>query len=412
MDSIGILDARARMAVLVGVVALSGACAKHDATSPILDVAVSISAGGQSAVEVHQTLQLTPTIRDSSGAAMTGQSVSWSSSDTTIASVSSSGVVTGRKPGAVTITATCDARQSTLQLTVVPSVANVVVGFESNGSSLAVGGSTQVIVEVSDSSGNSIIGLPIVWSSSNAAQATVAASATDDRVAALSAAASPGTVSVSATVGGVTGSTIVSIVPLSAVDSIKVAPATVTYVASSSGFGAGTQLSVTSADAMGNLILGVPVNWSISNPAAASISASGLLTPNAAVVSASMATATVTATVGALSKTVAVVVCPEVASITVSTTTVSLQVGQSVTVAATALDAHGNPELAPLARQFANPTGMVVTPQTAGLDAVLLTGIAPGTSSLNFLDTVSGTKSQTIAISVTAASPSSPDLRK
>jgi hypothetical protein len=400
MDSIKIVDARA--AILVGVVALSAACAKHDATSPLLDVSLSISAGGQSAVVVHQALQLTPVVRDSNGAALTGQSVSWSSSDTTIASVSASGVVTGRGLGAVIVTATCDAAQSAIQLTVVLPVADVTVDFESIGSSLAVGGSTQMGVGVSDSNGNSIFGLPVVWSSSNTSLATITAASADGRVGALSAAASPGTVTISATVGGVTGSTLVTIVQLSAVASISVKPKTVTFVANSLGFSAGTQLSVIALDATGRSVLGIPVTWSISNPGAAGISSSGLLTPNTAVLAGSMATATVIGMVGTASDSVSVVVCPEITSITASTTSIALQVGQSVTVAATALDARGNLDLAPLNVQLVSPGGPVVSLQRVGVDSVLLTGTAAGTSALDFFDPVSGTKSQTISISVTA----------
>jgi uncharacterized protein YjdB len=50
-------------------------------------------------------MQLAATARDANGNAVQHQSFSWSSSNTNIATVSASGVVTGRRSGDVTITA-------------------------------------------------------------------------------------------------------------------------------------------------------------------------------------------------------------------------------------------------------------------------------------------------------------------
>jgi uncharacterized protein YjdB len=56
-------------------------------------------------VNVRSTLQLTATAKDKQGNTIANQTFLWSSSNTTIATVSSSGVVTGKKTGNVTITA-------------------------------------------------------------------------------------------------------------------------------------------------------------------------------------------------------------------------------------------------------------------------------------------------------------------
>jgi trimeric autotransporter adhesin len=388
-----------RARVLAGIVALSTACAGHEMTAPALAASLSISSAGQTVFEVLQTLQLTATVRDTSGALLTGQSVAWTSSDTTIASVSPSGLAKGKKPGTVIITATCDGRQAPITLTVAPPVAGVLVGLSPPGD-LAVGGSMFVFATAVAANGDTISGLPVSWSSSNSSLATVAPY---DVFLAVVSGAAAGNVSIAATVDGVTGSTNVIVVPLSAVASIVVHPATVTYVAGPMGFGASTQLSLTATDAGGNLVLGVPVTWSISNDTAATLSATGLLTPNPAVFYSSMVTATVTATVAGLSKSVPVVVCPEVASIEVSTTAISLVVGQAVVLAATALDAHGNLERAPLTSETVFPNGMTVSEQRTGFDSLLVTGKVPGTATLIFRDATSGVQSQTIAISVSAS---------
>jgi alpha-amylase len=56
-------------------------------------------------LKVGTTMQLTATALDSKGNAVPNQSFIWSSSNSTIATVSSSGLVTGKKSGNVTIKA-------------------------------------------------------------------------------------------------------------------------------------------------------------------------------------------------------------------------------------------------------------------------------------------------------------------
>jgi hypothetical protein len=113
-----------------------------------------------------------------------------------------------------------------------------------------------------------------------------------------------------------------------------------------------------------------------------------------------MATATVTATAVGLSASVPVFVCPPVASIAMSTTSISLSVGQSITLVATALDAHGNPERVPFTHVIFNPDGQVVTVQPTAFNTWLVTGVAPGTATL----VVGGTASVAITVGATESS--------
>jgi len=71
-------------------------------------------------VIVGATLQLTATTKDASGNVLTGRSVTWSSSSTSVAAVSSTGLVTGAAPGAATITATSEGKSATAQISVTP----------------------------------------------------------------------------------------------------------------------------------------------------------------------------------------------------------------------------------------------------------------------------------------------------
>jgi len=56
-------------------------------------------------LEEGSTMQLTATAKDNQGNSVPGQNFVWSSSNTDKATVSASGVVTGKRPGSVTITA-------------------------------------------------------------------------------------------------------------------------------------------------------------------------------------------------------------------------------------------------------------------------------------------------------------------
>jgi uncharacterized protein YjdB len=55
------------------------------------------------------TVQLTAVTKDAQGTVLTGRTISWSSSASTVATVSTSGLVTSVASGSATITATSDA---------------------------------------------------------------------------------------------------------------------------------------------------------------------------------------------------------------------------------------------------------------------------------------------------------------
>jgi len=67
---------------------------------------VSVSPPSVTLTELGSTQQFTATVRDQSGASMTGQMVSWSSADGSIASVTSSGLATATGKGSTGVTAT------------------------------------------------------------------------------------------------------------------------------------------------------------------------------------------------------------------------------------------------------------------------------------------------------------------
>ncbi len=89
----------------LGVLALAAFAPACDSGTSGPTVDTVIIEAEDSEVTVGGTLQLQATAYDDDGDVITGQSVEWSSSNNSIATVSSTGLLTGVSPGAVNITA-------------------------------------------------------------------------------------------------------------------------------------------------------------------------------------------------------------------------------------------------------------------------------------------------------------------
>jgi uncharacterized protein YjdB len=122
-------------AVSVGTATITATSEAQTATLPI-NVVLTIPVATITLNATSQTLgqggtfQLTPTLRDAGGTALTGRTVTYSTSSSTIATVSTAGLVTIVGPGTATITATSEGRTATATFT------NVLA----NGASLVLSG--------------------------------------------------------------------------------------------------------------------------------------------------------------------------------------------------------------------------------------------------------------------------------
>ena len=84
-------------------------------TAPVASVTVSPASAS---VAVGQTLQLTATLKDASGVPLSGRVITWASSNTGVATVSGSGLVSGLVVSTATITATSEGQSGTAAITV------------------------------------------------------------------------------------------------------------------------------------------------------------------------------------------------------------------------------------------------------------------------------------------------------
>ena len=146
---------------------------------------------------VAAATQLTAIARDSSGTVVPGASITWSSSNTAIAVVSSTGQVTGVAAGIATITADAGLASDAASLTVQSAGPGTVI-VSPGGAAAAVGSVTQLTAVALDSSSTPIPDAVFTWTSSNTSIATV-------RVGGFVTGVSLGSASITATHTGISG---------------------------------------------------------------------------------------------------------------------------------------------------------------------------------------------------------------
>lgn len=122
-------------------------------------------------LKTGQTGQLFATAKDASGATINGKVASWSSDNDAVATVGSSGLVTGVTAGSANITATIDGKTASALVTVTVGVAQVQLS-QSSGS-LAVDGTLQLSATTVDAQGHTLSGRTVTWSSSAGTVASV-----------------------------------------------------------------------------------------------------------------------------------------------------------------------------------------------------------------------------------------------
>ncbi len=109
-----------RMRYALALLALVSACGGDRPTSPVPVASVSLNLQASS-LPVGQTLSLSAVLKDANGNALTGRTVTWSSSATNVASVTGAGVVTALAAGLSTITATTGGKSASATITVTAS---------------------------------------------------------------------------------------------------------------------------------------------------------------------------------------------------------------------------------------------------------------------------------------------------
>lgn len=347
-----------------------GKSAASQVTVPTPVASVILSQTTATLAELR-TVQPVVTLRDATNTVLLGRVVTWTSSDPSVADVTSLGLVTARRAGSAVITAASEGRSATLAVTVILApVATITVSPSS--ATVPRNQAQQLTATVRDSSGNALPGRTVVWTSSASAVAIVSATG-------LVSAVSPGAATITATSGGVSATASITVpVPVA---SVTVSPSTLSLSA-----GQSQQFTATPRDAAGTALSGRVVVWTSSASTVASVSSTGFVTAMTG------GTATITATVEGVSATSAVTVPVAVASVTMSVATQRMTPGQQTTLVATTKDNAGFTLVGrTIAWSTSNPAVAAVT------QAGLVTGVALGAATIT---ATSEGKSATTAVSV------------
>ncbi len=142
-----VLQRPVRLLALLAVVTAFAACDRHSSTAPGVGAVTSIILSPSSlTLAIGDTLRVAAVVYDKSSNIITADTVQWSSSDSSVATVSDSGTVRALVAGTATITAKVDSISATAAVTVtlpstkpLTSVTAVVAGF-SHSCALLTGG--------------------------------------------------------------------------------------------------------------------------------------------------------------------------------------------------------------------------------------------------------------------------------
>jgi len=230
--------------IIAGSEGQSGSATVTITVPPVASVAVSLAS---SSIVAGTTTQATATTRDASGVIVTGRLVSWSSDNTAVATVSSTGsntaVVTAVGSGTANITGTSEGRTGSAQVTVVATaVASVTVSLAA--STIGIGRTTQATATTKDASGSVVTGRAVAWTSDNPAVATVSAVGVVTGVA-------TGSANITATSEGQSGSTAVTVAPQlgfgSSTEKIRIVDVGGTFTPTLTGSSTGTTTFISRA---------------------------------------------------------------------------------------------------------------------------------------------------------------------
>ncbi|MEO6210820.1 MAG: Ig-like domain-containing protein, partial [Gemmatimonadaceae bacterium] len=324
------------------------------------------------AIKVGETFHLQADALDASGNVLPDRTVTWTSTNTDVARVDNTGLVTGAGAGATTITATSEGKSGTAGIAVAAAVAASITVVPTSVT-ITTGQTSQLTATVTDANGAVISGAPVTWTVDHSNIALVSSTG-------LVTGQAQGSAIVTATSGAAHVNVPIT-VTLPPANAVIVSPSTVALLVSQT-----QQLTATITDAGGNTIPGT-VTWSSNNTGVASVNANGVVTANAP------GTATITGTSGSVSGvsnvTVSlvpvrrVVVIPDALAFTVADPATQLTVTLLDSIGGT-LSQTGRPVT------FASNNTSVATVSGTGL----VTPVGPGTAVITVTQTGSGLTAQ------------------
>jgi len=354
--------------------AVVGVACGSDALDPAHGAVATVEIAPPNAtVAIGATVSLTASALDASGTVLTGRKVVWAVANSNLATVSPTGVVTGRRVGTVPVAASVEGKSAVAQIEVLP-VPVVAVRVSPSSRDLTVGQTAQLEAEPVDAQGNALSGRSVAWRSSRPNVATVSATGA---ITALS----PGNTIVTATVEGKSGVGAITVAAVP-VASVAVSPTSATLI-----IGQTVQLGAQPRDASGRSLAGRTVTWSTNRSDIATVTSTGI------VAAVSSGTATITASSDGRTGTATMVVQPpSVTRLGVTPATASVEEGGALRLSATAYDSRGKVIPGTQVRWTSSDTRIAVVDNTGRV-----LGVRRGSATIT---ATSGGKSATASVRV------------
>lgn len=266
VDGSGLVTARANGRATI-VATADGKSASADATVQQVATSVTVSPTIAGMTFLGDTRTFTATALDARGNAIAAGLIAWSSSDPTIATVTSGGVATGRGRGTVTITAAVGTKTGSATLLVAQVPADVALAADRT--TMRQGTTQQLRGTVVDAGGSPIPGSAVTYTTSDASVVSVSTGG-------IATAVGPGRATITGSAGNARATVTITVVPPNGATSLSVSPPTVEKLPN------GTQQFTVTTGGSG------PFSWTVNgvaggNATFGTITSDGLYTAPAAV---------------------------------------------------------------------------------------------------------------------------------
>lgn len=356
------------------------------ATGLTAQASVKVSAPVDKVVAAPESVQVfrgaTSTVKaqllDATGHVIDDRAATWTSSDPSIASVSSTGAVTGVKIGKTTVTATAEGKTATVPVTVVSPVGGVQLAPTSVQFS-SLSDNSALAVKIVPATGANVDGLSLTFTTSDSRVVTV------DSKGVLTAIGN-GSAKVTGEIDGFSAS--VDVVVLQAAAVLSTTPKAMSV----SAVGQAATFTVAVVDARGNPIVSPVVAWSSSNESIATVTGTGA---TGTVTAKQSGTVTISATSNGKTDAVTFTVAPVVSMLLLEADNTQINVGQTASLSAKWADANGN------AISDATATFSTTTPNIASVSGSIVTGLSGGVARI-----VATSGARTAALDITVVNPS------
>jgi uncharacterized protein YjdB len=375
------------LALPIALISVAGCGSPTTGISSKTLTSISITPSSPS-IAVNATEQFTATGNYSDGSTSNlSSSVTWASSNQSVATVSEIGIGTSVGAGTTAVTASMSGVTGSTTLTVTAAAVTVtLIAVSPATASITSGATQQFTANATYSNGTTgALASGVTWTSSNTAVATVSSAGLATGVAA-------GTTTIKASADGFTATATLTITAATVtVTSIAVSPATASITT-----GATQQFTATatySNGSTGNAT--ASATWASTNAAVATVSSAGLAT------AASPGNATISATLSgqAGSATLTVVAPPTLTAITVTPSDPSFDNGSSEQFTATATYSNSTTANVTSSATWSSSSTAVATISSGGL----ATGQGGGTTTISAtMNSVKGSTTATVTLSGTA----------